>query len=198
MYEAMVKEAYENILGFEKEAGVKDVAATAWGGAKKAGKGYVDALTAKGVRNTYAKREKALNDLSGMDPEALKQYLKSHNLSMGSYIKPGLKTVGAVGGTAAALGLAAYGGRKLHDKKKARKAQQALEAAESQKEAAENDYLEACAYEEAALEVLAELGYDVDAFVKEASEDYDDGMTAEEMDEAAFNYLAERGYFDKD
>ena len=196
MYEAMVKEAYDNILGFEKEAGVKDVAATAWGGAKKASKGYVDALTAKGVRE-IRKAKKA--DPNVIEKWMGKEWTKNSRKKMDkAAVKELGKTVGAVGGTAAALGLAAYGGKKLYDKAKARKAQQALEAAETQKEAAENDYLEACAYEEAALEVLAELGYDVDAFVKEASEDYDSDMTAEEMDEAAFSYLAERGYFDED
>ena len=205
MYEAMVKEAYDNIVGFEKEAEVLQLppakkSTIAKTKARNAGRAIADAFTGKELRDIHRGRKSVMSDLSYLDKDELKAKIKDLQAGRGNYVKPALKTLGAYTGAAAALGAGIYGGKKLYDKKKAQKAQQALEAAETQKEAAEYDYTEACAYEDAALEILAELGYDIDAFAKEASEDYDydDGMTVEEMDEAAFSYLADRGYFDED
>ena len=82
--------------------------------------------------------------------------------------RPARKQLALAGGIAAgtaALGGAAYAGKKLYDRHKSKAEEQAEKAAayydEAQyaKEAAIDDYNEACAYEEAALTILDELGY---------------------------------------
>lgn len=193
MYENMVKEAYDQIMGFDKEAGVKDVAGSVWAATKKAGKGYADALKGTDIHN-------AVSDLK-INPRVVSKDFR--NKAKGNLALGAAKTVGAYAAPVAAATTAAVALKKRHDRKKEEQAEKAAayyDEAQLVKEAAERDYQEACAYEEAALEILAELGY-LDDFDKEADEyDYeaDDNMSAEELDEAAFNYLAERGYFDED
>ena len=79
-----------------------------------------------------------------------------------------LKRIGAVGAGALGVAGAAYGGKKLYDKHQAKKSREEevaekaaayYDEAQYAKEAAEADYAEACAYEDAALQILDELGY---------------------------------------
>ena len=76
-----------------------------------------------------------------------------------------LALAGGIAAGTAALSGAAYAGKKLYDRHKRKSEEQAEKAAayydEAQyvKEAAIDDYNEACAYEEAALTILDELGY---------------------------------------
>ena len=210
MYETMVKEAYNNIVGFEKEAEAlalppakattiaRTTARNAGTKAINAGRGYLDALEAKDLRGALSARKAYRDMLPCLERPEVAEILKDRGVDIGRVMKEGARTAAACAPIAAAAVGTGIAAKKLYDKKKARKAQEALEAADAQKTAAEQDYLEACAYEDAALEVLAELGYDVEEFCKEASEDMEDSLTAEEMDEAAFSYLAERGYFDED
>ena len=204
MYETMVKEAYENIIGMDKEAEnhlthlFPGNTAEAKGTGKMAGFGkrYLDALKASDLRDVVSQRKAIAEALPGADKADIAKTIAAQGQGAGAVAKAGAKTLAAYAPIAAGVIGTGVLAKKMHDKKKAQRAQAALEAAGEQKTAAENDYMEACAYEEAALEVLAKLGFDIDAFEKEASEVEDAGMSAEEMDEAAFNYLAERGYFD--
>ena len=79
-----------------------------------------------------------------------------------------LKRIGAIGAGALGVAGAAYGGKKLYDKHQAKKSREEevaekaaayYDEAQYAKEAAEADYAEACAYEDAALQILDELGY---------------------------------------
>ena len=154
-YEAMVKEAYEEIIGLDKEAGVKDVA-------KKIG----DAFTAKDYRdaaNVYRNHKDTMQTIYGGSKKELRKAL---NKKMGQELKKDVLVGAGKTGLAYALPVAAIGGtalalKKHHDKKKeqAEKAAAYYDEAQLVKEAAEADYAEACAYEEAALAILGELGY---------------------------------------
>ena len=171
MYDDMVKMAYDEIVGedFDKEAGVKDIAGKAWGGIKGAAGAAGRTYSGRNVRNAKAGL-KNINDLlndSGLTPddldlshiggvEGLKKSLRNAQIQRGlAYGIP----------AAAALGGAAVAGKKLYDRHKSKAEEQAEKAAayydEAQyaKEAAVDDYNEACAYEEAALTILDELGY---------------------------------------
>ena len=79
-----------------------------------------------------------------------------------SGFRPTGKQVGIAAGATAGTALALYGAKKLYDRHKAKQAEKAAayyDEAQLVKEAAEYDYAEACAYEEAALRILDELGY---------------------------------------
>ena len=148
IYDEMVKEAYENIVdGFDKEAyheysnipqGQMHKTKAAWKAAQKG-------AAAEKVHEIATKAGVA---------EAIKDHVAKNK---GLY--------GAGAGAAALVGLSAAGIRALKNKKKsqeeetAEKAAAYYEAAVMAKEAAEADYANACAYEDAALEILADLGY---------------------------------------
>ena len=178
MYNDMVKEAYEEICGeVEKEAYVKgydkSLAGKAWGAVKRYGRTLAgkDVKAAKNQLNNlrdsyshiYGGNENMINKMMESD------YAKGIAEKMPKDIRNArLKRAGAAGATALGVAGAAYGGKKLYDKhqaKKSREEEVAEKAAayydEAQyiKEAAEVDYAEACAYEEAALQILDELGY---------------------------------------
>lgn len=151
IYEEMVKEAYENIVdGFDKEAApsyaqvMKTMAENGWTkdpiNNKPAGGALVPVSVPEDVKENILKR--------------VQKHVGDHK--------------GAYGAGASALALAGIGTgayKALKNKKKsqeeetAEKAAAYYEAAVMAKEAAEADYANACAYEDAALEILADLGY---------------------------------------
>ena len=172
-YDDMVKEAYEEILGFDKEAGIKDVAGKAWGGIKAAPgkawggiKSYGRTLRGDLIKDSHIKsqKNKPVRDLQrlGNNPDFIPDTVKTN------WGKNIAKTVGAYAIPVAATAATAYGITKHRARKRAEQeaAQEQAEKAaayydEAQyiKEAAEADYDLACAYEDAALEILDELGY---------------------------------------
>ena len=171
MYETMVKEAYENILGMDKEAGILDNAKAEIGAARFVGGALKDSFNAN----------------PGGTVKSLGQGLANHAMS---------RPLGTAA-TAAGAGLAAYGAKKLMDRGRENREENGIrpfspvskmlfgrkkqeqpmgttitingpmgkraaayyDEAQLVKQAAEADYAEACAYEEAALQILDELGY---------------------------------------
>ena len=169
MYEEMVKNAYEEILGFSKEAGLKDVAGKAWDGVK----GYGKILSGANVR----KAKEALEDIREIDSMAVNRHgkdkaeeifhlkarerpyetkLRNARLSRGAAIAvPALAAVGAT-----AYGIHRHNlAKNRNEQAAAEKAAVYYDEAQYVKEAAEADYAEACAYEDAAIQILDELGY---------------------------------------
>ena len=148
---------------------MKGAPGKAWGGIKGAAGAAGRTYSGRNVRNAKMNL-KNINDLlndSGLTSddldlshiggvEGLKKSLRNAQIQRGlAYGIP----------AAAALGGAAVAGKKLYDRHKSKAEEQAEKAAayydEAQyaKEAAIDDYNEACAYEEAALTILDELGY---------------------------------------
>ena len=235
MYEAMVKEAYENILGIEKEAGVgyekfrKRLADKA--ALRRHEKSDLDALAVdqrnartesrtdlknkksddsasnfsayaanvnarnndivknyegrmqnkntaaekKLARKNQARTDKASRfaDMAGlinaMNDRDADNYARVLGLSntMRSQRAENIAARRAIGhsyiadtaGTADLKAAQRAHRLELAEQRKAEKAAAFYEEAQLVKEAAENDYMEACAYEEAALTILNELGY---------------------------------------
>lgn len=187
MYNDMVKMAYDEIIGedFDKEAGIKEIPGKAWGAVKgapgKAWKGVKGAAGAVGrtysgrnvkdIKNSWLNSQdladliRAGGDIEGAVkpgegikamPKEMKSKLRNAQIQRG--LAYGVPAAALVGGAAVA-------GKKIYDKRKSKAEEQAEKAAayydEAQlvKEAAVDDYNEACAYEEAALAILDELGY---------------------------------------
>lgn len=142
-----------------KEAGIKDVAGTACGAVKNFGKGYVDALKGAGIREDLIRNKNLKTFNSENASDAIRKQFK------GKLPKDIAKTVGAYALPIAAIsGATAYGvhrhnKRKTQAQEQAEKAAAYYEDAQLVKEAAYNDYMEACAYEDAAVEALYDLGY---------------------------------------
>ena len=174
-YEVMVKEAYEEIMGLDKEAQAR------W---------KMEGVTREQIdANNAARSGKSLNALANRSAQRVAQnhvndrakelrmkqtnnQTASQRASYGQPENSNLLTKGLdfaknhKVGTGVAAGLALAGGtalalKKHHDKKKeqAEKAAAYYDEAQLVKEAAEADYAEACAYEEAALAILNQLGY---------------------------------------
>ena len=167
---------------YDKEAGVKDIAGKAWGGIKSAPgkawrgmKSYGRTVSGKGVEvaknqlnnlrdeysHIYGGNENKIKEMMGSDfakgvAEKMPHDIRKARIARGAAIAvPAL----------AAAGATAYGVHR-HNKAKSQAEQEAAEKAaayydEAQyvKEAAEADYAEACAYEDAAIQILDELGY---------------------------------------
>ena len=149
IYDEMVKEAYENIVdGFDKEA-YHEYSNIPEGQMRRSKKAWKEAQ--KGNLSAEAIHEIATKPGA---MAAIKEHVMKHK---GLY--------GAGAGTLAAAGIAAGAYKALKNKKKsqeeetAEKAAAYYEAAVMAKEAAEADYANACAYEDAALEILADLDY---------------------------------------
>ena len=187
MYDEMVKRAYEEILEddlgydydydeYDKEAGVKDIAGKAWGGIKGApGKAWsgiksygrtVSGRNIKNIKNSW-NNSQDLADMvisgkvkpgEGMKamPADLRKKLRSARLSRGAAIAiPALAAAGAT-----AYGIHRHNATKSQaEQEAAEKAAAYYDEAQYVKEAAEADYAEACAYEDAAIQILDELGY---------------------------------------
>ena len=149
VYDEMVKMAYEDIVdGFDKEAyheysnipqGQMRRSQKAWKAAQK-GK-----LSPEVIHEIATKPSKA---------GAVMNHIKDHK---------GLYGAGASALALAGIGAGTYKAlknrkNKSQDEEVAEKAAAYYEAAVMAKEAAENDYANACAYEDAALEILDELG----------------------------------------
>ena len=157
-YEGMVHEAYEDILGsMEKEAAAR------WKEETRAGNltsesvrrlrdnGYKLPLSETKVKNSNAIATIGEEGVKNNFAQKASEWVKKHPYQAGVY------------GTAA---LAIPTATALIAKKKKKDAEEVAEKAaayfdEAQliKEAAANDYEVACAYEEAALNILGELGY---------------------------------------
>ena len=168
-YETMVKEAYEEIMGFDKEAA-----------------GYAEGVATLGKKINGADRQRIMNNVA--ESQAARQahtYANPKNVfdhaagglnkatnSLGNTasklgdkltnFKPTGKQVAVGGGIAAGTIVAGLTAKKLYDRHKQKQAEKAAayyDEAQYIKEAAEADYAEACAYEDAALAILDELGY---------------------------------------
>ena len=173
MYEEMVKNAYEEILGFDKMAGIRNYDDGKLQKKidklnKKTEDGYAGATRAGAIKGTVSALGSAallhgLNKATGKD-----------NLILSAIAPTGKDIAKSVAGNSAAWVGSELLKHKFRtnrlDKLKAeqnrRQSQKAAEKAaayydEAQyiKEAAEADYAEACAYEDAALQILNELGY---------------------------------------
>ena len=171
-YEMMVKEACEEIMGgIEKQAKKRDrdekyIDDSAAYTGRKAGRG---ALKGAGIGA-------GSGAVAGGVPSAVASY----GLSRGLGASPGKAALAALGGgvagaipgsisfglSGAGLGAgigagygAIHGGNVRQRRKQAEKAAAYYDEAQLVKQAAEADYAEACAYEEAALQILDELGY---------------------------------------
>ena len=170
-YEGMVHEAYEDILGLEKEAGAqadlykatKDQRyAAADPGSRR---GFYDEATTKAgkeeIEKFLAKKNKAGKGSNLM--HNLSNPVATAMMWRGLSNKQKAAIIG--GGSAAALGIGAGTAALIHNRKKkkgeevAEKAAAYYDEAQLAKEAAANDYEVACAYEDAALSILSELGY---------------------------------------
>ena len=189
-YEEMVKEAYEEIIGLDKEAApkvdrinkYKDYYSNSGSQQKlmnaaadralireeraelrdkmKAAKG-TDEYAALKAKNKELKKERNKNILTQLNP------ITNAKANIGHALKsPKQSLLGVYGGMGEAFDDDAAKTRIAVDTYNKRKAERAAEKAaayydEAQlvKEAAEADYAEACAYEEAALAILDELGY---------------------------------------
>ena len=187
MYDEMVKMAYEDILDdgydydydydeLDKEAGIKDIAGKAWKGIKGAPgkvwggiKGYgrtVSGRNVKDIKNSWNNSQDLADMIisgrikpgEGMKamPDDLKKNLRSARLSRGAAIAiPALAAAGAT-----AYGIHRHNAAKSQaEQEAAEKAAAYYDEAQYVKEAAEADYAEACAYEDAAIQILDELGY---------------------------------------
>ena len=149
IYGEMVKEAYENIVeGFDKEA-YHEYSNIPQGQMHKSQKAWKAAQNGASAEEIH----KIMTNPGAM--AAIKEHVMKHK---GLY--------GAGAGTLAAAGIATGAYKALKNKKSksqeeetAEKAAAYYEAAVMAKEAAEADYANACAYEDAALEILADLGY---------------------------------------
>ena len=168
-YDDMVKEAYEEILGFGKEAGVKNVAGKVGRGISSASRAVAGAYTAKGYRQARRDYKDFLEANKDLGKKELKKlYKEEGGTAKRRMLTHALSTAGAYAVPIAAIAGTGLAVKRHRDKKRAiveAEAAQAEKAAayydEAQyiKEAAEADYAEACAYEDAALEILDELGY---------------------------------------
>ena len=164
-----VKKAYEEIMGFDKEAaGYAEGVATLGQKIDDAGKQRVlsNIADSKAARqsHTYANPKNVFDRAAGGINKATDSIGNAVGGKFGEKLvnfKPTGKQVAIGGGIAAGTLAAGLAAKKLHDKRKekAEKAAAYYDEAQLAKEAAEADYAEACAYEEAALSILEELGY---------------------------------------
>ena len=171
-YEGMVHEAYEDILGsMEKEAGAqaeeykRTYAQRYANAARGSARGVYDDATIKAGREEIAKFLKKKNGAGRVANMAHTLGNPTATAMMWRGLSNKQKAAIIGGGSAAALGIGAGTAALIHGKKKKKSEETAEKAAayydEAQliKEAAANDYEVACAYEEAALNILGELGY---------------------------------------
>ena len=166
-YNTMVKEAYEEIMGFDKEAGVLDNAKAELSGMKLGGRLMKDAIKSnpKGVASAIGNRiaSRPIGTAAGVAGTALAAY------GAKKLIDRGREKREENGGWSPMGGAAGMFRRKKEQPQTgttitinspmAKKAAAYYDEAQLVKEAAEADYKEACAYEEAALSILSELGY---------------------------------------
>ena len=159
MYNEMVKNAYEEILGFDKIANVRDLTDEAIAERLK----MQESLTKGGYKEAVRTGLTTGGIMSSINvANNLTKGRKSPKVLLGSlgYL------AGGVGGALALQKINESYKNKLKAEQNRRQSQAAAEKAaayydEAQyvKEAAEADYAEACAYEDAAIQILDELGY---------------------------------------
>lgn len=145
IYDEMVKEAYENIVdGFDKEARARWK--EEYGNLSPESISRLSDAGLKPTPTTIAR----IKELAGKTSSAVKKH---------PYVAAGVPVAAAatLGSLAAAKALKKK--NQVSEDEIAEKAAAYYEAATMAKEAAENDYNVACAYEDAALEILADLGY---------------------------------------
>lgn len=206
MYENMVKEAYDQIMGFDKEAApnkaIMDLhTESAMSPSKrKLFEAKLDQAEARAERGAVRAEMKALkksgkgkgteeynalqnrdNELKGKRNQAILTRLNpvTNVKAVGRSISDPYREFGRAPGKAIAsqlftpaymssafdrsagktLGQAKIMAERAAKKEQAEKAAAYYDEAQLVKEAAERDYQEACAYEEAALSILDELGY---------------------------------------
>ena len=146
MYEAMVKEAYEEILGMDKRASLV--------GSQSTVDMHNPMTLGRAVRGD---REGALSGYVRRKGEAKRDAMIDRGINR---IKQGgvSGALGGIGNPNSLKSVAGIGGM-VANKTAAKKAAAYYDEAQFMKQAAEADYAEACAYEEAALQILDELGY---------------------------------------
>lgn len=149
-YDEMVKMAYEDIVdGLEKEA-YHEYSNIPEGQMRRSKKAWKEAQ--KGNLSAEAIHEIATKP--GMT-KAVAEHLMKHKGLYGAGV--GAAALAGVG--AGTYKLLKNRKNKSQEEETAEKAAAYYEAAVMAKEAAETDYANACAYEDAALEILADLGY---------------------------------------
>ena len=208
MYEEMVKNAYEEILGFDKEAfaqpqrytfdtktvdqqnedverrlaerdkPIKKFQRRVLTGATAVGGGALGALIPKAVldsklgdkaynaaRNEWHKEKKIdMDQIDDRAKEIFKNLKQPHKKKLmakmlgGAALGTALGAGAIYGASRLRHGTDKYLSRKNHEEA-AEKAAAYYDEAQYVKEAAEADYAEACAYEDAAIQILDELGY---------------------------------------
>ena len=173
MYEEMVKSAYEEILGFDKMAGIQDydddklqrkidklnkITKNGYAGAAGSGAitGTVTALGRAALLHGLNKATGGNNPIFSAVAPTGKEIAKS--VALNSAVGAGSRSLAHKFRTNRLDKLMAEQNRR-QSQAAAEKAAAYYDEAQYVKEAAEADYAEACAYEDAAIQILDELGY---------------------------------------